>query len=208
MIRPVTPAGVDAQPVERFESIDDVAADGQARARREGAAFDELAYQRLAEHGAAIVLYRHQVRTATVDARIRGDNGKEFWVLAHGNVDTDSTATSPGLHRTDTIRKAGAAAYVIRKDLEGLPILLLTSHTPTAERRHQAAVNWLHEFRDLFWDVICVNSFPDLMRLQRYLRATPAPIEPEPAEWCTPPVEQLSFDASVSTIRLAPEESF
>ena len=82
-----------------FEAIDpaDIAADGQARARCVGADHDEIAFRHLREQGATILCCQHQVGVVTVDADVRGANGAEYRVLAHGNVDPDTTAKLPGL---------------------------------------------------------------------------------------------------------------
>ena len=56
-----------------------------------------------------------------------------------------------------------------------LPVLLLTSHMPTAKRKDKAARQTLRATTELIFDVICTNTFRDLYRLRHYLTMTPAP---------------------------------
>jgi hypothetical protein len=167
---------------------------GQARARREGADFDELAYQYLEQAGGRLVKTRHRVGAVTVDAVVEGAGGAQFWVLAHGNVDVDSHATLPGLRRTDTIRKAGCSAAVLAGKLGALPVLLITSHLPTENDR--AARDWLGELSHVLFDVISIyDDLRGFHRLRGHL-VGPAPSARCGAagEWVAAAGTQLSMD--------------
>lgn len=161
------------------------AAEGQARARREGADFDELAIDYVRSAGGEIVRRRHLIDVVGVDATVRGPNRNEFWVLAHGNVDVDSHSKLPGFRRTDTIRKAASSAVLLGEELDRRPILVVTSHLPT--RRDHAAARWLERFRAVFFDVVAVyGDLAGFHRLQHYFTAEPAPSAPLPAPWHHP----------------------
>lgn len=184
---------VDTPAVGRYEATPpDLARQGQSGARREGFDFDEIALDWLQTAGAEIVATRLAVGAVGIDAHIRGANGKQFWVLAHGNVDVESTSRHPGLTRSDTIRKAGASAALLHRRMGAFPVLLVTSHLPDPNR---AAGKWLAELRFCLFDVVSVNG--DLAGYQRvlhYLTATPAPQTPLVGEWMHA-IDEPSFDS-------------
>lgn len=169
------------------------ATDGQARAKAEGTAFDQIAYDFIERSGGTIERGRHSVGVVNVDARVRGSNGKLFWILAHGNVDVDSSATLPGLRRTDTIRKAGNTAMLLHHyELAPLPVILVTSHLPGPKDR--SATKLLQAHRPWIWDVIA--TYGDLAgyhRLRRYMNSSPAPTAPDRVDWCRAEWEQLTL---------------
>lgn len=172
------------------------AADGQARARREGHDFDEIAYLRLEHAGATFLKHRHQIAgVIPVDALVQGHNGNTFRVLANGVVDTHTSSKLPGLRRTDTIRKIISSVMLLAQETHPVPVLILTSHLP--EKRDRAAGEWLTKMRPYVFDVISINSgLSEFHRLQRYLCDTPAPTEPEPADWAAPSWHQMTLDGT------------
>ncbi len=176
---------------EPYESLPDVAAGFQGRGAREGAEFDELALAYLESAGATITQRGGKLAGISVDALVRGANGRVFCVLAHGNIDD---GLRPGLRRTDTVRKAGDTAFLLAEDRHTPPLLVLTSHLPVCDgRSHQAAL-LLSRHRRVIFDVVAVTGdLAGFGRLRRYLSARPAPAAPEPAPWWHVPDEQLQL---------------
>lgn len=172
------------------------AADGQARARREGHDFDEIVYQRLEHGGATFLKYRHRIAgVIPVDALVQGPNANTFRVLANGVVDADTSAKLPGLRRTDTIRKILSSVVFLAQEPNPVPVLIFTSHLP--EKRDRAAAGWLAKMRPYVFDVISTNSgLSEFHRLQRYLCDTPAPTEPEAAGWSASRWQQMTLDGA------------
>lgn len=179
-------------PAEPYDSVPDADATFQGRAPREGAEFDELALAYLAEAGATIIQRGGKLAGISIDAVVRGANGKVFSVLAHGNIDDRRRA---GLRRTDTVRKMGDSAFLLAQDRHTPPLLVLTSHLPAYEgRSHQAAL-LLSLHRRVIFDVVAItNDRAGFERLWRYLNVRPASAEPEPAPWRHVPEEQLQLD--------------
>ena len=171
--------------------LPDPAALAQGRASREGAEFDALAISRLEEAGGTIVQRGGDYKGISIDALVKGKNGRVFTVLAHGNVDQDGKR--PGLRRTDTVRKAGDSAFLLDQ-VCAPPLLLLTSDVPVAKgRSHQAAL-LLAMHATVIFDVIEVRSFADFMRLRRYLEDVGPPDGPWEAPWRLAPTQQLQLD--------------
>jgi hypothetical protein len=196
----VVPAAGEAG--DRFEMPEVSAArQGQARARREGSEFDELAYGYLEQAGGHIldVHVRLGARTRSavvVDAIAQGDNGQRWWVLAHGNVDADTTALKPGLRRTDTIRKAGFSAAVLTQRPDALPVLVLTSHLPRRSAADQAARATLAEAAGFVFDVISIHDLRSFHRLRTHLHGPIPARRGRPDEWIDGPRDtQLSLTA-------------
>lgn len=184
VLRPVT------EP-ELYESLPDVAAGFQGRGAREGAEFDELALAYLESAGATISQRGGKLAGISIDALVRGANGKVFCVLAHGNIDD---GRRPGLRRTDTVRKAGDTAFLLAEDPYTPPLLVVTSHLPVSDgRSHQAAL-LLSRHRRVIFDVLATtDDLAGFQRLRRYLTARPAPERPEAAPWWHVPEEQLQL---------------
>jgi len=176
---------------EPYESLPDVAAGFQGRGAREGAEFDELALAYVESAGATIAQRGGKLAGISIDALVRGANGKVFCVLAHGNIDD---GPRPGLRRTDTVRKAGDTAFLLAEDPYTPPLLVVTSHLPASEgRSHQAAL-LLSRHRRVIFDVVAItDDLAGFHRLRRYLTARPAPERPEPAQWWHVPEEQLQL---------------
>jgi hypothetical protein len=176
---------------EPYESLPDVAAGFQGRGAREGAEFDELALAYLESAGATITQRGGKLAGISIDALVRGANGKVFCVLAHGNIDD---GPRPGLRRTDTVRKAGDTAFLLAEDPYTPPLLVVTSHLPISEgRSHQAALLLSRHRRVIFDVVATTDDLAGFQRLRRYLTARPAPERPEPAPWWHVPEEQLQL---------------
>jgi hypothetical protein len=178
---------------------------GQARARREGNEVDELAFGYIETAGGRIldVRVRRGAETndaVTIDAVAEGANGSRWWVLAHGNVDVDTTADHPGLRRTDTIRKAGFSAAVLGRRPDPLPILVITSHLPTRTRADKAARSYLAELAPFVWDVIGLHDLRSYHRLRHHLtdpgpRRRGTPQEWVEGPWSQPPLPFGALDA-------------
>jgi len=176
---------------EPYESLPDVAAGFQGRGAREGAEFDELAMAYLESAGATISQRGGKLAGISIDALVRGTNGKVFCVLAHGNIDD---GPRPGLRRTDTVRKAGDTAFLLAEDPHTPPLLVVTSHLPVSDgRSHQAALLLSRHRRVIFDVVATTGDLAGFGRLRRYLSARPAPASPEPAPWWHVPEEQLQL---------------
>jgi hypothetical protein len=189
------PAGDEAAS-GRFEQPEvSAASSGQARARREGSEFDELAYSYL-EHAGGRILDVHvrlgaRTRSAVVvDAVARGGNGQLWWVLAHGNVDVDTTALKPGLRRTDTIRKAGFSAAVLAQRPDALPVVVLTSHLPRRTAADQAARASLTEAGAFVFDVLSIHDLRSFQRLRGHLHGPLPARRGQPTEWVDGPRAQ------------------
>ena len=179
-------------PPEPYDAVPEAEATFQGRAPREGAEFDELALAYAERAGATVVQRGGKLAGISIDALVRGRNGKVFVVLAHGNIDDRRRA---GLRRTDTVRKAGDSAFLLAEDPHTPPLVILTSHLPVYEgRSHQAAL-LLSLHRRVIFDVIALTGDQaGFERLWRYLNERPAPAEPEPAPWRHVPEEQLQLD--------------
>lgn len=166
-----------------FEDLgSDKAAAGQSRARREGNEFDLLAYAFLRDCGGEIIHERRKIGSVTVGARIRGDNDREFWILSHGNADR-AAGQSPGLQRTDTVRKAGCWAFILNNEIDKIPVLLITSHLPIDG---SSADQQLFDLRSVILDVISIAGDPaGRQRLVRYLTSGQATCAGD-APWSMP----------------------
>jgi len=176
---------------EPYESLPDDAAGFQGRGAREGAEFDELAMAYLKSAGATISQRGGKLAGISIDALVRGANGRVFCVLAHGNIDD---GRRPGLRRTDTVRKAGDTAFLLAEDPYTPPLLVLTSHLPVHEGRSRQAALLLSRHRRVIFDVVAVTEdLAGFQRLRRYLTVRPAPQRPEPAAWWHVPEEQLQL---------------
>ncbi len=176
---------------EPYESLPDVDATFQGRAPREGAEFDELALAYLERAGATITQRGGKLAGISIDALVRGTNGKVFCVLAHGNLDD---GRRPGLRRTDTVRKVGDSAFLLAQDRHAPPLLVLTSHLPAHGGRSRQAAFLLSRHRRVIFDVVATTGdLAGFQRLGRYLTARPAPSLPEPAPWRYVPDEQLQL---------------
>ena len=192
-LRPApVPAAVEAEMWEQ-DGLN-TATHGQARAKREGSELDELAFTYLAHAGGTLLRTHFKIGPVSVDALVAGTNQRRFWVLAHGNVDADSTAKQPGLRRTDTTRKIIGDAAVLAPHADPLPVLVITSHLPTRNRADKAARDWLTALAPFVHDVISIHH--DLRGFQRLRRhftddqpATPGRAE----EWVEGPWNQLSL---------------
>ena len=157
------------QSTEPYEgAIEDAAKAGQARAATVGSEFKYQALDWVRAAGARIERGPHKVGSYYVEAVICGDNGQKFVLLAHGVLDDGNRA---GLKRTDTIKKTGFDAYMIRR-LRKLPILLVTSHLP----KSGTAVSQLADCAEFVFDIFATNGdLAGYQRLRRYLHDDPFP---------------------------------
>jgi hypothetical protein len=171
----------------------DSASHGQARARREGSEFDELAFDHLEQADGTLLKTHLKVGPVSVDALVAGPNKRRFWILAHGNVDVDTTATLPGLRRTDTTRKVTGDAAVLAQQPEPLPVLVITSHLPTRTRADKAARDWLIALAPFVHDVISIHDLRSFQRLRRHLADDQAATPGRAGEWVEGPWNQLSL---------------
>ena len=171
----------DVSGIGPFEDLapSERAAAGQARARREGNEFDQLAFEYVKSAGATIAATGLRIEgQVTVDARLVGANGKSFWMLGHGNL--DDIGDKPGLQRTDTVLKTIGAAYILSRKVDHLPVLLVTSHLP---KPTSAAGRQLSAAADLFFDVIATTGDLDgFHRLQSHFGDS-RPVAPSTAPW-------------------------
>jgi hypothetical protein len=172
----------------------DSATHGQARAKREGTDLDELAFTHLEQAGATILKTHFKVGAVSVDALVVGPNQRQFWVLAHGNVDVDSSAKQPGLRRTDTTRKVIGDAAVLARKADPLAVLVVTSHLPTRNRADKAARAWLEELAPFVHDVVSIHSdLRGFQRLRRHLTEDQPATRGRAGEWVEGPWNQLSL---------------
>lgn len=174
------PSSPSSEPYEG--DIPNAAEAGQARAAAVGAEFKHRAMDYLRQAGAQVVRGPHKIGSYNVEAIIRGTNGQNFLVLAHGVLDDDNRA---GLKRTDTLKKAGFDAVMIRQ-LRELPILLVTSHRP----EKGVAAAQLADCAGFIFDVIATQGdLAGYQRLQSYLHDEPfpgqldAPWRDNPSQW-------------------------
>lgn len=187
------------QPTEPYEgAITDRAAAGQARAGATGSEFKHQALDWVRAAGARIERGHHKVGSYYVEAVICGENGQKFMVLAHGVLDDGDR---PGLQRTDTIKKAGFDAYMIRRHRK-LPILLVTSHLPESG----TAVSQLADCAEFIFDTFATNGdLAGFQRLRRYLHEQPFPGR-LPAPWRDKPSQYESelFDGADQSLQPGP----
>lgn len=173
----------DRSNAELFEGdIPNPAQAGQARARAASEEFKPQAHKWMQEAGAKIVRGRHKVGSYEVEAEIVGPNRRRLLVLVHGVPDDGQRA---GLRRTDTIKKAGFDAIMIRR-LQNLPVLLITSHLPETG----VAKSMLADCSDDIFDLFATNGdFAGFRRLKRYLHEDPHQ-GPLPAPWREDPSQR------------------
>jgi len=169
--------GGDDEPFEDLESADRATA-GQSRARRTGDEFVESVYKYVESAGARIARHNHRIAgEVDVDARIVGENDRPYWLLAHGTIDDGPRA---GLRRTDTVLKTIGAAYLLSRQIDRLPVILIASHLPSPR---SASGRQLAGARLLFWDVIASpGDLAGRHRLQAHLR-DPEPQRPTNVPW-------------------------
>jgi hypothetical protein len=169
------------------------AAASQGRAAQEGAEFDLLALGHLQKAGAKVVRGRHRVGMVSVDAVVKGNGGRQFWVLAHGNVDVDSAAKLPGLIRTDTTRKVGYDTVLLNETADPFPILVVTSHLP--DGTNPASQGWLDTLNGRVLDVVSIyGDLAGFQRLHRYFTSDRPLVPASPSLWRPPATGQTGFD--------------
>lgn len=148
----------------------------QARASAEGAEFKHVAFDLVEQAGGTIVRASCDVADVRVDALVRGRNGRDFVLLAHGNFDDGPKAA---LRRVDTLHKAGHRAFMLHA-AQAPPVLLVASHLPLPGTK---AAIYLARTGVALFDVVGRHDLAGFHRLNRYLTRVPAPDRPEPAPW-------------------------
>jgi hypothetical protein len=176
MIRAAPPSADDP-----YESLPGTSAWFNAGNRAAGTEFTEVALEWLEAAGATVEQRGGRVAGIQIGAIERGGDAQRYIALAHGTLGSGPQA---GLRRSDTVKKAGYDAVMLRR-ADALPVLVVTSHLPAggASAAHLARLS-----ADVV-DVVATNG--DLSGFQR-VRAlfggvaaarlkTPAP------PWHTPP---------------------
>lgn len=177
---------VEAESLLPYEDLPPVDAHFQSRARREGYEFDAVAMEHLAHAGASAVEGRHTRHRYAVDGLVRTANGRQFLVLAHGNL--GDASSQPGLVRPDTVAKVVERVVMLRFHGEP-PVVVVTSHLPrpmSVGAHHLADLHRLVGAEGLIDIVATTGDFLGFRRLQRYCTAEPRPVEPLPAPWWDP----------------------
>ena len=166
----------DAAP-EPFEGdLPSAYAGFQARSSVEGAEFKQVAFELVEQAGGAIVRASCDVADVRVDALVRGRNGRDFVLLAHGNFDDGPKA---GLRRVDTLHKAGHRAFMLHA-AQAPPVIVVASHLPVPGTK---AATYLARTGVALFDVVGRHDLAGFHRLRRYLTTVPPPSEPEPTPW-------------------------
>lgn len=148
----------------------------QARSSVEGAEFKHAAFELVEQAGGSIVRASCDVHDVPVDALVRGRNGFELVLLAHGNFDDGPKS---GLRRVDTVHKAGHRAFMLHA-AQAPPVVVVASHLPLPGTK---AAIYLARTGVALFDVVGRHDLAGFRRLDRYLTAVPAPSRPEPAPW-------------------------
>jgi len=180
------PGGVDPWEEEDLAAR----ADFQALAVASGHEFKNTAIQFVRKAGAEPVEVSFTVDRIPVDARIRGQTGAEFLLLARGTPDEKRKS---GLRKDDTVQKVGFNAMQLR-GRQDIPILVVTSDLP---RRASKAGHYLAMLADVVWDVVAIRD--DFRGFQRLLQTFDGTITaPPPAPWRdpetpSPPDDQLDL---------------
>jgi hypothetical protein len=99
--------------------------------RAVNAEFSAAAIHYLQAAGAEVVGRRRTVDHVDVAATVIGKNGDEYLVLAHGTFDDGPQA---GLRRTDTLKKAGFDARLLKDRDPARRVIIVTSNLPTGPR--------------------------------------------------------------------------
>ena len=139
----------------------------QADSSRQGEVTHEIAEERLREMGFAIKGVRVGLSSVEVDVMAENRRAIAFPFTIKGSW----RGTRPGLERTDTLRKAIAECYLIKKEI-GVPGFVIASHIPF-KGRGRAALKLMD--RRVIFDVL--HLFNDRERLAWLLDATEADLE-------------------------------
>lgn len=101
----------------------------QATSKQQGDMFEDISVKVLTDAGFRIDAQRERIHDAGVEVDIIATNRHEisFYITCKGSY----RGKRPGSKRTDTLKKAIAEAVMLNHQGWG-PVLLLTSHKPTA----------------------------------------------------------------------------
>jgi DNA modification methylase len=154
-----------APAVERAVDEDVEADDFQARATREGKAAQALAEELLTKTGFEIVAKNQRLRGTGVTINfIAKDADDVEWYF---DVSGAFTSTRGGLLRTDTVWKTLGRAHVLRAELNGRPLVFLTSHLPRKGSEGYVALKQVYE-QGGFFDAIEMRTADGYERLRKY----------------------------------------
>lgn len=185
--------GSEDGPLYEGDLDTDPVSESQARASRDGREFDLDAFAYLEQAGATIVERYVRVGGYPLDALVEGLNGARFYVDAHGSPDR-TVRPQAGMRRQDTVLKFGYKALYLAKQGVAQPLLLITSHMPSA---HLSAGRILRDLANTgaLWDAAAVTGdLAGFQRLHQYFTSTPPCDQPIPAPW-RETVTQLTLDA-------------
>lgn len=175
---------------EPYEDLPTDKAWHNSRCRATGSDFTEVALEYLERAGASVEQRGGKVADIQIAAIVRSPSGRRFIVLAHGTLDASRSA---GFRRSDTVKKAGFDAVVLRHR-GALPVLVITSHLPTAG----VCVKHLAQLRPDVVDVVATEGdFAGFQRLRALFGAgTASPMSAPPASpaWQFPPGQTGLFD--------------
>lgn len=139
--------------------------DFQARAVREGRAAKELAGWVLQECGFKDIMSDVRFpQGVEVNFEARDLAGRRWFFDVSGGF----TSTRPGLRRTDTLWKAVGKAAVLQGVHPKVPLVLLTTHGPTAGSAGDAALSVVRGKNRPIADVIELLREADVQRLRSY----------------------------------------
>ena len=158
---PAAAGAVDATVSEDVDEADNF----QARATKEGKAAQALAEELLTKTGFEIVAKNSRLRGTGVTINfIAKDADDVEWFF---DVSGAFTSTRGGLLRTDTVWKTLGRAHVLRTELNGRPLVFLTSHLPKKGSEGYIALKNVAEQRG-FFDAIEMRSLDGYERLRKY----------------------------------------
>ena len=172
-----------------FEDLPTEGAWFNGRCRAAGADFTEMALQYLQAAGATVERRGGKVAGIQIGAVVRGRNGRRFVVLAHGTPDTGARA---GFKRSDTVKKAGFDAVMLRRQ-GALPVLMVTSHLPATG----VCAAFLAKLQPDVADVVATEGdLAGFQRLRKLFGASPVGDSREPIDppWQAPPGQAALFD--------------
>jgi hypothetical protein len=120
-----------------------------------------------------------------IGAIVRGGDGQRYIVLAHGTLGSGPQA---GLRRSDTVKKAGYDAVMLRR-ADALPVLVVTSHLPAGG----ACADQLARLSADVVDVVATNGDLGGFQRVRALFGGARGLGTPPPPWHTPPSAQLGL---------------
>jgi hypothetical protein len=116
---------------------------------------------RLEAAGATVEQRGGRVAGIQIGAIVRGGDGQRYIVLGHGTLGSGPQA---GLRRSDTVKKAGYDAVMLRR-ADALPVLVVTSHLPTGG----ACAAHLARLSDDAIDVVATNGDRPARRPRQFM---------------------------------------